>query len=977
MERQRPPVVSLPAMAIMMMMMMTTTMVLLWHPVTAQAQTNDTETPCTCVNGVCSRKVDSSVSCICDLHWEGDNCESAKARCSDDPCGENAECTNNPASTDGYRCECNNGFYLDEDSKCKEYKLWTGAWTETHTQLTNDDASTTFSEPVPFFSFNSMHVWFSDSGLLRLGGDSSNGGLEHPNRYVTSAWPAWPFYIAPYYSTAQSDQNVTVYYSKAELYGDTERNMTSSLLNYAKTVIRNEGESNALFDPVAAFSVTWNKVLPSSCTQSVCSESALFQTVLATDLQFTYAIVTWHNVLSRTELVGEPEILSGHSDPNGGFVSLTPEPKTRKVVPLFSSSEAPSSQPMKCIGDVIKFKEEKDVSALTQCPCQEKNAQLDFRFMHAATQSTSDRKVYEAKFFSGGLKQVCHYDSKGLFLLDPDNVGLPVEENPGDPSLSNIKMSCCQTASVLCAFFLRQFPTCRDGATPSLKIASGGGFSTLQMTTFSMEKFTFNGWGEYIILQTGDTEMQARTEKKQDANTTYFTAYALKLSSAEDSKWLQIYINTDGSLAHSWPQGTPLETDIYKVEASGDTITMTTLGLKFQVSKITDGSSPSLVHTINVPAEAVTKGLSGNSDPAQFPDGDSPPAPNATDEWRVSSKNESLFDYTKPSNTTFDLVNAHEGFQPEVLPMQSYQVLALFKNETIKNETVELCGEDVFCLQEFYLSGDQDQSNRALQRAQELIQMVNDLAKAPPKLQEFEFNQRVLSPNEIANNITLELKWVAGFDVLPTLEGTFAQIEGVSLDEEKNIILAGMDMTTLRGLKYPQTLAIVVTALTSHGNAVFWPKIYLCLCENDDQCLPYSYDVSDKDGQVGPTGNVIQVGCKCDSPTGHSSRATGRHCNQELDVCPNCFNVSACDSSKATDYCSPCPEHTQGNGFLCRDIDECGTNNGGCEQICTNTDFGATCSCRSGFNLNGSNCIDIDECKEDLEICSSSSSLKY
>jgi len=34
------------------------------------------------------------------------------------------------------------------------------------------------------------------------------------------------------------------------------------------------------------------------------------------------------------------------------------------------------------------------------------------------------------------------------------------------------------------------------------------------------------------------------------------------------------------------------------------------------------------------------------------------------------------------------------------------------------------------------------------------------------------------------------------------------------------------------------------------------------------------------------------------------------------------------------------------------DINECDDNNGGCEQICTNTDGSFQCDCRSGFTLN-------------------------
>ena len=40
------------------------------------------------------------------------------------------------------------------------------------------------------------------------------------------------------------------------------------------------------------------------------------------------------------------------------------------------------------------------------------------------------------------------------------------------------------------------------------------------------------------------------------------------------------------------------------------------------------------------------------------------------------------------------------------------------------------------------------------------------------------------------------------------------------------------------------------------------------------------------------------------------------------------------------------------------DINECATNNGGCEQICTNTDGFFQCSCVPGYSLatNGLDC---------------------
>lgn len=46
------------------------------------------------------------------------------------------------------------------------------------------------------------------------------------------------------------------------------------------------------------------------------------------------------------------------------------------------------------------------------------------------------------------------------------------------------------------------------------------------------------------------------------------------------------------------------------------------------------------------------------------------------------------------------------------------------------------------------------------------------------------------------------------------------------------------------------------------------------------------------------------------------------------------------------------------------DINECRTNNGGCEHNCSNTDYGFSCGCYEGYSLgrDKQSCTDIDEC---------------
>lgn len=53
------------------------------------------------------------------------------------------------------------------------------------------------------------------------------------------------------------------------------------------------------------------------------------------------------------------------------------------------------------------------------------------------------------------------------------------------------------------------------------------------------------------------------------------------------------------------------------------------------------------------------------------------------------------------------------------------------------------------------------------------------------------------------------------------------------------------------------------------------------------------------------------------------------------------------------------------NGTSCIDINECLTNNGGCAQSCSNTAGSFGCSCGTGFSISsdGRTCVDIDECQ--------------
>ncbi len=90
-----------------------------------------------------------------------------------------------------------------------------------------------------------------------------------------------------------------------------------------------------------------------------------------------------------------------------------------------------------------------------------------------------------------------------------------------------------------------------------------------------------------------------------------------------------------------------------------------------------------------------------------------------------------------------------------------------------------------------------------------------------------------------------------------------------------------------------------------------------------------------------------------------------------LDECASnnggCDPLTVCTNLNPGRSCSACPEGYEGDGMLgCVDIDECAHNNGGCDLLteCTNLSPGRSCSaCPEGYEGDGMlGCVDIDEC---------------
>ncbi|KAK3583696.1 hypothetical protein CHS0354_021446 [Potamilus streckersoni] len=836
----------------------------------------------------------------------------------------------------------------------------------------------------------------------------TNGIISLNTKYTNPNPPYTQISGFSFLSTYYTDIDLGVSGNAGEIYYQVytvikNRNLTmDENIVMAQKIIR-DAENMSSFAVKVLLIVTWSQVRPYPADERD-NEKMSFQAILATDGLDTFFLSVY---IDGEMHLRQGPVFIGYNLISGQYTKhlisdtssvLTPD---RNIATsglqgllfyrLSTSASKESNDEITClelfeVGQTMMSTYNETEQKMPQCPCTLDLLKLDDWFTEPVTTDakTVCSRIRPAYWFSPYGKTCCYDNETGTYLTLSPRAGGFLTRHPVtrwkqyESEDVYMKEVCCQK-SQHCDLYYLLHPT----GTCYLQLPSLFGFSwgDPHIVTLDGFNYTFNGWGEYTLVEIGSTFIiQARTDLAARAdgdptNATIFSAFAA-LDNQNASIHIELNKEKNGMIVYgnridftsNFSEGSQysLETDTLSILKQKNDSTLRILfpssGIYLNVS-IGIGM---LTLGLSIPRRYSnqTKGLLGNfnsdsTDDLMFPNGTRLNV-NATERqifqygqtWRINT-NQSVFIYPpEKSGTDFD----HPQFVPKFLDEVNEKLIsdAIIKCETnLRDADITTCVYDLVFTNNTSVAFDTGKFDKT---------STETSLKAD--------NSAPSIHGQNVYNVTLYQKLSTYANC--TDDSNNAQIGFFTNTVNANLTVIGNCSVQITWMQLSDIPAVYRLKAVDEQNAMTVQEIVFQYCTG---CSGHGYcDFNSHRDDNRSTSYFKYAKCICDPAW------QGENCEDDFDGCLSkpCSNERNCTDVRAdvqmtsnrSYICSNCPEGYVSKGDKCIDINECEKTDL-CNQTCNNTYGSYVCSCNIGYRLQADSktCTDIDECSERVDNC--------
>eukprot|EP00731_Ephydatia_muelleri_P009511 Em0005g97a len=873
---------------------------------------------------------------------------------------------------------------------------------------------------APFGSSFQTQAYVASNGLISFGRPSTlSSPLLFPSRDV---WTQSSYLVAPFWCQSDTRKAGVVSYITLDRTSSDDAAIQSLFNNVSSFISK---QMMGQFSGSWMLVVTWSDIHPyphgsysnDDLTYkyygTFIGKSNTFQAIVTSDGANTYAVFTydcnlmqWSGFWTFATVGYNANGAYFRNHPASGYDVISEAVACQNMFcnvsvsnVVYQLSQVPSYASLQrqlCyalyLDDLGQLDLSKASSQLEPCPCSWGQAWIDqSRFIW----SRDARLCFVQRFPKEGttyVQRCCYGDDKGALVTYGAERGTMLRYDPQRyPELYStydlrFKEACCGVANMSSLFYARR-PTddCVGYQPPALT----WGWGDPHITTLDGRGYTFNGWGEYTLLQSQDNAtgleftFQGRMVPLDGSNATRYTAFAFRdhrtpvvevgvalcwgggcgfvvavrcpvLTLTLSSEPLQIgrgvdnhfYVLVGGkNITSSLGAANGSYDGGGGVQLSAATNQSISCFLSSGVGVSVNVSHGVLCFVLSLPAQyrGKTLGLLGNYNGNMSDEfiarGATAPLPDGIGDralhWRFAqtwnvSQQDSLFSYGAGMSWRDYSHPLHQPAYPDEITYTTRQHM--------------VCGSDIFCLYDLYQTESEEFaiSTITIDQTTRLGALV--LNHFPPAIR-----------GNASYMVIIGQPSYYYFVVEDTNDVTVGVVGGVPPDA--TLVSTRGQHTFTWTLGWVQNVSLVFFAIDSSNLTSFLSvQVELCACQNGGNCT--------LDGLVGvASGQSVIMNCVC-------GRAyEGQFCEGDRSGCAetSCYHGVQCFDVPAPGVgirCGPCPNGYTGDGQNCIGIDECAINSSLCQQQCIDVVGSYTCVCFSGFQLepNGT-CVDVDECR--------------